>query len=148
VWNAYAKGYRLGTITASDHGSTHISYALVYTPQNERQAIIDAIRKRQTYGATGNLIVTFQANGHFMGEEFALGEKPSLSLQAAGTAKVSEVRLVRNNEYIYTTAPDKSDVDIKFVDMDPKPGMNMYYFRLLQEDGEVAWSSPIWVNVQ
>ena len=32
VWNAWAKGYRLGTITSSDHGSTHISYALVYTP--------------------------------------------------------------------------------------------------------------------
>ena len=148
VWNAYAKGYRLGTISSSDHGSTHISYALVYTPQNERQAIIDAIRKRQTYGATSNLIVTFQANGHFMGEEFALKEKPSLSLVATGTAKVKDVRLIRNNEYIYTTAPDKADVDVKFVDMDPKPGMNMYYFRLLQEDGEVAWSSPIWVNVQ
>jgi hypothetical protein len=148
VWNAYAKGYRLGTIVASDHGATHISYALVYTPEVERKAIIEAIRKRHTYGATGNLIVTFYSSGHFMGEEFATKDKPDLALQAAGTAKVSEVRLIRNNEYIYTTAPDKPDVDIKFVDMAPKPGMNMYYFRLLQEDGEVAWSSPIWVNVQ
>jgi hypothetical protein len=148
VWNAYAKGYRLGTITASDHGSTHISYALVYTPENERAAIIESIRKRHTYGATANLIVDVHANGHFMGEEFATKEKPSLVLQATGTAKVSEVRLIRNNEYLYTNAPQTPDVEIKFIDMDPKPGMNMYYFRLLQEDGEVAWSSPIWVNVQ
>jgi hypothetical protein len=148
VWNAYAKGYRLGTITASDHGSTHISYALVYTPENERTAIIESIRKRHTYGATANVIVDVHANGRFMGEEFATKEKPSLVLQATGTAKVSEVRLIRNNEYLYTNAPQTSDVEIKFIDMDPKPGMNMYYFRLLQEDGEVAWSSPIWVNVQ
>ena len=148
VWNAYAKGYRLGMTSSSDHGSTHISYSLVYTPENDRAAILDAIRQRHTYGATDNLIVDFHANGHFMGEEFATKEKPSLALQATGTAKVSEVRLIRNNEYLYTNAPQTSDVEIKFIDMDPKPGMNMYYFRLLQEDGEVAWSSPVWVNVQ
>ena len=28
VWNAYSKGYRLGTIASSDHYSTHISYAM------------------------------------------------------------------------------------------------------------------------
>ena len=147
VWNAYEKGYRLGTITASDHGSTHISYALVYTPENERQPIIASIRRRHTYGATGNLIVDFQANGHFMGEEFATNEKPDLVLRATGTANISEVRLIRNNEYIYTTAPNKAEIEIKFTDMAPKPGMNMYYFRLLQEDGEVAWSSPVWVRI-
>lgn len=147
VRNAYEKGYRLGTIAASDHGSTHISYALVYTPENERQAIIDSIRRRHTYGATSNLIVDFQANGHFMGDEFATKEKPDLVLRATGTANVTEVRLIRNNEYIYTTAPNKPEVEIKFTDMAPKPGMNMYYFRLVQEDGEVAWSSPIWVQV-
>jgi hypothetical protein len=148
VWNAYAKGYRLGTITASDHGSTHISYALVYTPENARQAILDSIRRRHTYGATGNLIVDFQANGHFMGEEFATKAKPELVLRATGTAKITEARLIRNNEYIYTNPADKPEVEIKFTDMDPKPGMNMYYYRLVQEDGEVAWSSPVWVNVQ
>jgi hypothetical protein len=43
VWNALAKGYRLGTTSSSDHGSTHISYSLVYTPENDRKAILDAI---------------------------------------------------------------------------------------------------------
>lgn len=148
VWNAYSKGYRLGTISSSDHGATHISYALVYTPANERQAIIDSIRKRQTYGATSNLIVDVTANGHFMGEEFRANEKPALALRATGTAKVSDVRLIRNNEYIYSNEPNKPDVEIKFVDMEPKPGLNMYYFRLVQEDGEVAWTSPVWINVQ
>lgn len=148
LWNAYGKGYRLGTISASDHGSTHISYALVYTPENQRQAILDSIRRRHTYGATGNLIVDFQANGHFMGDEFALKEKPELVLRAKGTAKITEARLIRNNEYIYTAPAGKDDIDVKFTDMAPKAGMNMYYFRLVQEDGEVAWSSPIWVNVQ
>ena len=39
VSNAWAKGYKLGIITSSDHGSTHISYAMVYTadPQPARR---------------------------------------------------------------------------------------------------------------
>ena len=31
VSNAWAKGYLLGVEASSDHGSTHISYTLVYT---------------------------------------------------------------------------------------------------------------------
>ena len=148
IWNAYSKGYRLGTITSSDHGSTHISYALVYTPENDRAAILDSIRKRHTYGATDNIILTLWANRHFMGEELAGEDKPSLSLTALGTAKVVKVDLIRNNQYVYTSKPNDREVDVKFTDMTPKSGTNLYYFRLLQEDGEVAWSSPIWVNYQ
>ncbi len=148
VWKAYEKGYRLGTIAASDHGSTHISYAMVYTPENERQAIIDSFKKRHTYGATDNLIVDFQANGHFMGEEFDSSDSPQLNLKVTGTGKIAKVDLVRNNEYIYSAEPDGPTVELTYVDMSPANGTNLYYFRLLQADGEVAWSSPIWVNYQ
>jgi hypothetical protein len=146
VWNAYAKGYRLGTITSSDHGSTHISYALVYTPENDRQAIIDSIRKRQTYGATDNLIVAVAAGGHFMGSEFTTKTLPKLTLRATGTAAIAKVDLVRNNEYVFTAEPKKEQVEITYTDMQPAAGMNQYYFRLEQADGEVAWASPVWVE--
>jgi hypothetical protein len=148
VWNAYEKGYRLGTITSSDHGSTHISFAMVYTPENDRQQIIDSMRKRQTYGSTGNLIVEGTINGQFMGREITTKEKPVLTLTATGTGSIAQVQLVRNNEFVYTTTPKKQQIDIKYTDMEPKAGLNFYYFRILQEDGEVAWASPVWVNYQ
>ena len=69
VWNAYRKGYRLGTIASSDHWSTHISYAMVFTEQPNREAIFDAIKKRRTYGATDNIILDCRMGEHFMGEE-------------------------------------------------------------------------------
>lgn len=146
IWNAYKKGYRLGTIASSDHGSTHISYALVFTPKNDRAEIIESIRNRHTYGATDNVILALTANGHFMGDEYSTDENPNLVLRANGTARIAQVALVRNNEYIYTTEPNKAEIELKFVDMQPVEGTNLYYFRLLQEDGEVAWSSPVWVN--
>ncbi len=146
LWNAYKKGYRLGITASSDHGSTHISYALVYTPENERAAILDSIRKRYTYGATDNLIVDLWANGHFMGEEFKTSDNPSLTLKVTGTAKIAKVDLIRNNEYVYTSEPGKNEVVLKYTDMKPVEGLNLYYFRLLQDSGEIAWSSPVWVN--
>jgi hypothetical protein len=148
VWNAYAKGYRLGTIAASDHGSTHISYGLVYVPENDRSVILDGIRKRHTYGGTDNLIVECRGNGRFMGDEAAVPNRPSLELRVIGTANVARVDLVRNNEYIHSTEPGKEEVTVKYTDMQPKKGLNLYYFRVLQADGEVAWASPVWLNYQ
>jgi len=148
LWNAYDKGYRLGTIAASDHGSTHISYALVYTPENDREAIIESIRKRHTYGATDNLIVDVQAHGHFMGDEFATNQNPRMTLNVRGTGEIETVEVIRNNKYIHTWEPGNSLIEFDYVDMQPENGLNLYYFRILQKDGEVAWSSPVWVNYE
>jgi len=46
VWNAWAKGYKLGVQSSSDHVSTHTSYACVLAEQFTRAGILDAIRKR------------------------------------------------------------------------------------------------------
>lgn len=148
VWNALAKGYRLGMTSSSDHGSTHISYSMVYTPENDRQSIIDSICRRHTYGATDNLIVEARANKRFMGEEFNSPERPSLELRVTGTAPIARIDLVRNNAYIYTTSPLKIKAEVNYVDMEPKEGLNYYYFRVLQDDGQVAWASPVWVNYE
>ena len=40
---------KIGTIASSDHWSTHISYAMVFTEQPTREAIFEAIHKRHTY---------------------------------------------------------------------------------------------------
>ncbi|RMG40829.1 MAG: exo-alpha-sialidase [Planctomycetota bacterium] len=146
LWNAYAKGYRLGITASSDHGSTHISYSLVYVPRNDRREIIEAIRQRHTYGATDNIILRVRAGDRFMGDEFAADEPPELTLDVIGTARVRSITLVRNNRYIYTTEPGKQHVRIRFTDMEPEQGVNYYYFRVEQTDGEIAWSSPVWIR--
>ncbi|MHA2304436.1 MAG: DUF3604 domain-containing protein [Candidatus Hodarchaeales archaeon] len=46
-------------------------------------------------------------------------------------------------------APEKdppSHVKFEFTDEEVKPGMNPYYIRVLQNDGEKAWSSPLYIN--
>jgi hypothetical protein len=147
VWKAYAKGYRLGTISSSDHGSTHISYALVYTPENSRTADLDSIRKRHTYGATDNIVLDFEANGHFMGDEFTTAERPRFTLHSIGTEKIAKVALIRDNEYLYQATPHSEEIRINYTDEHPKKGQaSLYYVRLEQTDGELAWSSPVWIT--
>ena len=83
VSNAWAKGYKLGIIASSDHGSTHISYAMVYTDDPTRQGILDAIRKRHTYGAMDNIILDVRMGEHFMGDEFPLSKAAADPRQGA-----------------------------------------------------------------
>lgn len=145
LWNAYKFGYRLGTTASSDHGSTHISYSMIFTPSNDRQAILDSMRRRQTYGGTDNLIVEFWANGKFQGSEFEAKDKVELKLKAVGTSRIKQIQFIRNNAPLRTETPGKEQVDLAFVDTLPQPGLNWYYARITQEDGEIAWSSPVWV---
>jgi hypothetical protein len=46
VWNAWAKGYKLGVQSSSDHISTHTSYSCVIAEDFTRQSILNAIRNR------------------------------------------------------------------------------------------------------
>ena len=148
LWNAYRKGYRLGTITSSDHHSTHISYAMVYTEQPTREAIFEGFRKRHTYGATDNIILDYRMGDHFMGEEFTAPSVPPLEIHVIGTSDVATVEIIKNEEVIFTTTPNQQDVELTFMDQDATSGTSYYYVRVIQDDRQIAWSSPIWVNYQ
>jgi hypothetical protein len=146
VANAWAKGYLLGVEASSDHGSTHISYTLVYTPDPTRQGVLNAIRKRHTYGATDNIVMDVRMGEHFMGDEFALAQAMPLHVKARGTGAVAKVDVIKDNNVIYSTDPKKQNVDFEFTDKGSVKGRHFYYIRLMQEDGMIAWTSPMFIN--
>jgi hypothetical protein len=146
VSNAWAKGYKLGITSSSDHGSTHISYALVYTGDPSRQGVLNAIRKRHTYGATDNIILDVRMGEHFMGDEFALTTSQPLRVHTRGTRTVARVDIIKDNKVIYSTQPGKQTVDFEFTDKGPVAGRHFYYVRVRQDDDMIAWSSPMFIN--
>ncbi|MBI3683666.1 MAG: hypothetical protein HY235_25090 [Acidobacteria bacterium] len=148
VWNALKKGYRLGFQASSDHTSTHISYSLVYVENPSREGIIDAIRKRHLYGATDNILLDVRMGRAFMGDEIAAAAVPPLEAKVHGTAPVAKAVVVRDSQYVYTATPNQQDATIRFQDRDAGRGTHYYYVRIEQADGQLAWSSPIWINVQ
>ncbi len=151
VWNAWAKGYKLGVQASSDHISTHTSYTNIVTEEFTRRALVDAMRRRHTYASTDAIIVDFRmedpgAGTHLMGDIFETRGQPRIAAKIIGTAPIQKLELVKNNKFILTRAPGTREASFEFVDNEASPGESYYYVRVEQADGELAWSSPIWVR--
>ncbi len=145
-WNAWSKGYKIGVIASSDHYSTHISYAMVYTPDTSREAIHGAIRKRWTYGATDNIVLDFRIGDAFMGEEAETDGSQPARVRVRGTDQIAAIHLIRDGSYVYKVEPGSQDAEFEYLDVGAGAGSHWYYVRVEQEDGELAWSSPIWIE--
>lgn len=145
--NALAKGYRLGFQSSSDHWSTHISYFVALAERRDREAILEAARKRHCYAATDNIIFDVRSGTHMQGDEWEATQPPIFQVFVHGTAGIKQVDIIRDSQVVATIAVGKSEQH-RFTWSDPKPEreLHYYYFRVLQEDGELAWSSPMWVH--
>jgi len=153
VWNAWAKGYKLGVQSSSDHVSTHSSFACILVEDFSRQGLVDAMRKRHTYAATDNIVMDYRistadAGTALMGDIFATKSQPKLMVKVLGTAKIKQIDVIKNNTYIFKVNPNEKIASFEYVDNSVKPGENYYYVRAEQEDGQLAWSSPIWVRYE
>ena len=146
IWNALAKGYKMGFIASSDHRSTHMSYAAVYTPDRTYGDIWDSLHARRTYAATDNIIVDFQSGGHAMGAEYSTSDAPRFDVRIIGTAQIEQIDIIKDNTFAYTAHPDVREVSLSYSDPDIKAGTHYYYVRVIQADNNMAWGSPIWVN--
>lgn len=152
MWNAWAKGYKLGVQASSDHVSTHLSYACVIAENSSRESLLDAMRKRHTYAATSNILLDSRlATGgetYIQGDDLAAKALPELSAKIVGTAPLKKVVIVRDNQYIYSNEPQGETFDLRYRENSLTPGQHYYYVRVEQKDGNLAWSSPIWVKYQ
>jgi hypothetical protein len=147
VWNAFEKGYKLGFQASSDHVSTHMSYAVVLTDDLSAKGIIDAFKKRHSYAATDNIIVDVRCGKQIMGDIFETKDRPTLDIVVHGTAPIAKLHIVRSNKYVYSDAPKKADAKLRYTDADAQPGQSyFYYVRIEQTDGNLAWSSPMWIT--
>ncbi len=148
VRNAWNKGYRLGVTVSSDHGSTHYSYTMVYTDRVTRQGILDAIRRRHTYGATDNILLDVRMGEHFMGDEFRATEPLPISVNVRGTNRIARVSVFRGESLLLAHEPEGQEARFQYLDRAAGPGMGLqyYYVRVEQADGNTAWGSPFWVN--
>ncbi len=150
IWNAWAKGLELGVQASSDHVSTHTSYACVVVEEFTRKGIVDAMRKRHTYAATDSIVIDYRmetSGGEaMMGDSVTSSAPPKLKARILGTGAIKRVDLIRNNAYIHRIEPNAKEASLEFADANPVDGKSYYYVRVEQADGQLAWSSPIWVR--
>ena len=112
-----------------------------------RQGIIDAFKKRHSYAATDNILVDVRSGSHLMGDVFESAQRPTIDIVVHGTGPVAKVHVLRDSKYVYTAEPKQAEVKLSFTDAESPAGKTSYYYvRVEQADGNLAWSSPMWIT--
>lgn len=158
------RGYKFGFIGGADshHGSPghtgrpskyhklacREGFAAVYASELTREAIFEALRRRSCYATTAErILLEFRVNGAEMGTELSTSPGDILEFKgiAGGTSAIETIQLIRDGEVIESVC-GSSLIEHFQCESNAIKGQHYYYLRVTESDGEMAWSSPIWVT--
>lgn len=166
VQDALVRGYRLGLVAGSEshdgrpgnprfHGPYECGRSLCYrggiqgtfAAQLTRDSLFDGFRARCCYATTGvKMALRFALNGQPMGSELPSAERRELAVEVRGTASLARVEIVRGGAEVHSETPQDAQASFIWLDERPADKSDWYYVRVTQVDGNMAWSSPIWVG--
>ncbi|MCC7494996.1 MAG: hypothetical protein IT204_21790 [Fimbriimonadaceae bacterium] len=142
--DALRQGKRVGVIASSDHGLTSNAYAGVWVREPTRTGVLEGLRARRTFGATARLRLEFAAGDQPAGV-IARGLPPRFTCRVVSPQPLASVDLIAAGEVVYSTAPASDRAEFTWADQRPQPAA-WYYLRAATTAGELAWSSPIWMQ--
>ena len=162
VQDALARGYKLGIIASGDSHNGHpgrrdlgaIMGGImgVYAEALDRTSIWKAFKTRRVYATSGaRIILDFHVNGHTMGEVLYYNKENAvrdISGEVIGTDVIQEIVIVKNGFNLYSVKGTGIKNSIHYLDKTMIKAGDYYYLRVIQEDGEIAWSSPLWFETQ
>ena len=105
------------------------------------------MQKRHVYGATDDIIVEFRSGEHLMGDEFKTTVAPTLQIHVIGTKPLGQIDILKDGEVVESIKPAKQEYQGTWTDPKPSAGTHYYYIRVQQSDGELAWASPLWIEM-
>jgi hypothetical protein len=166
AWEAFRRGYRMGMMASSDNhvGMPGRSYpgdrqahtpfkgglCAIWSPELTRQSLFDALKVRRCYGTTGaRIVVRFSIDGKPMGSGITLdGSTKTLraAVEVHGTDELQSVELVTAARPVRQLLPRRGESRLMAdAELPATPGSH-YYVRVIQVDGERAWTSPIFMD--
>ena len=143
-----SRGRQVGVIASSDHGGGHGKVA-VFAESLGRQPIFEAMKARRTYGTSNaRMSLDFRVNGELMGGETRdSGNQRKIVLRVQSIQPLREVVVFKNQRKLFEqTDIDTDTFETSFIDNESENSVDWYYLRAIQEDGHLAWSSPVWVK--
>ena len=125
-------------------------FACVYAESLTRDAIFCALKERRCYGTTGvRAILEFSVNGTPMGGEATVqgpDQPRTVRVHAIGSEPLELLRVIKNNVELCRRDLDRQEEFFEYYDTTPAADGDFYYVRIVQEDGNTMWSSPVWVR--
>ena len=168
VQDALSKGFRLGFIAASDNHdgwmgnpfsekSARSGLAAFWAPELSRAAIWESLQGKHTYGTTGSRILLdielSDRRGSVREGELAVAEAPTLRWTAHGTDTISRVRVLAVDQTqagaaleLVRLEPGELDTEGSLALSDWTGQDLAVWVALAQDDGEQAWSTPIYLT--
>lgn len=137
----------------------------ILSKEQNRTSLIEALSARSCYATTGEkIILGLNIAGFGIGSEIDTKTRPGLEFNrhitgyAIGTSPLKEAALIRNGKVFRLFELKEERLEFTIDDMDllssiviepspEKPPFVYYYLRVLQQDGHIAWSSPIWIDL-
>lgn len=166
--NSLREGYRLAFIGSSD---THRvvpgvggSLMGIWAEELTREAIFEALWARRCFATNGErLVLDIRVNGARMGAEVAVRDCVSVTCRIQSPRVIEQVTLFRDGEATMQNSVWRRKASLVFEDR-PVPGEHFYYVgvelkplprkpmrphsgNLQVAQGDLAWSSPIWVEL-
>lgn len=158
------QGFRLGVVASSDCHDGHPGHSqgtsrrphqyhymgsgrvAVLAERHSREDIYFALKARRSYATTGEpIVLDFRYGEAYMGEEVKRNGAP-FYLEVRGTSSLDKVEIVKDGEVVFSESPQSDSVAVQWCEPNGSSAASYYYLRVLQADGERAWSSPIWLD--
>lgn len=140
------KGYRFGFTSGGEHEGVGLTG--VYAKKLTRESIFDALVKRRTFGTTSKrFFVDFRINNSLFGSEIDLKSNTVLlDIKLKGTAKIKSVTLVTPEKDYSVEHENGMNINIsREFTFNKIP--SWVYLRIIQEDDNALWTSPIWTSL-
>ncbi len=144
VWvlDALKSGKRFGFIAGGDHGGTAL--AGVLAKENTREEIFNAIKQRRAFAATNSPVnVCFKCNDALMGSETSC-KYAEFSASAQSAEPLAKLQVLREGEIFEEFSLSGTNFTRKWQSEKKRSG-EFWYCRIIMENGEMVWTSPIWL---
>jgi hypothetical protein len=167
VRDALARGYRLGLVGSGDTHDGHpglgspqdwvrgrtIGLAALLAEELDRASVLAALRQRRVYATSGpRILLRFAVAEAPMGGVAQLrdpAEPRAVYARALGTGPIERLEIVKNGEVVFAVPGEGRELlELLAEDASPAAAGDYLYARVVQEDGGMAWSSPVWLDVE
>jgi len=159
--DALERGYGLGFVGSGDGHDGHPGLtrlgsglgglAAIISEQRTREGVLAALRARRVYATNGpRIVLRFALAGRPMGADLEVGEQglaeADLVVTAVAEAPVERIDIVRSGAVVQSV-PGEGLLELALHASlaDLRPG-EYVYVRVLQENGGMAWSSPVFTR--
>jgi hypothetical protein len=161
VRDALDAGLRFGLVGGTDshgllwhHGISRkrnpfaTGLTAVVGAQPERASILHALRRRCVYATSGaRILLDVSLGGAPMGSELPADTRDDLIVRVRGESALRSVVVVSPDAERPLEGIEEDRLETSLtVQCPPTRPWTFYYLRVTQENGDMAWSSPIWIG--